>query len=174
MEYYAKSENLQGHQETVKEHLQKVAALARLSAGRKRIWLILQRFAGSSAPLFRPAHRMRASITTACRKIWRGCCARPSPAFMSAGRTGDGSRLTFAERCRTAELTIAQTRAAGRRTIVHVGQTLQRHALELASRLKRKRAREKLLWHNRSRKKAWSRLSAASALAQIRRWMRRR
>lgn len=29
MEYYAKSENLQGHQETVKEHLQKVAALAR-------------------------------------------------------------------------------------------------------------------------------------------------
>ena len=28
MEYYAKSENLQGHQETVKEHLQKVAALA--------------------------------------------------------------------------------------------------------------------------------------------------
>lgn len=29
MEYYAKSENLQGHQETVKEHLRKVAALAR-------------------------------------------------------------------------------------------------------------------------------------------------
>lgn len=29
MEYYAKSENSQGHQETVKEHLQKVAALAR-------------------------------------------------------------------------------------------------------------------------------------------------
>lgn len=29
MEYYAKSENLQGHQETVNEHLQKVAALAR-------------------------------------------------------------------------------------------------------------------------------------------------
>lgn len=29
MEYYAKSENLQGHQETVKEHLQRVAALAR-------------------------------------------------------------------------------------------------------------------------------------------------
>ena len=29
MEYYAKSENPQGHQETVKEHLQKVAALAR-------------------------------------------------------------------------------------------------------------------------------------------------
>ena len=29
MEYYAKSQNPQGHQETVKEHLQKVAALAR-------------------------------------------------------------------------------------------------------------------------------------------------
>ena len=29
MEYYAKSENSQGHQETGKEHLQKVAALAR-------------------------------------------------------------------------------------------------------------------------------------------------
>ena len=29
MEYYAKSENSQGHQGTVKEHLQKVAALAR-------------------------------------------------------------------------------------------------------------------------------------------------
>lgn len=29
MEYYAKSKNPQGHQETVKEHLQKVAALAR-------------------------------------------------------------------------------------------------------------------------------------------------
>ena len=29
MEYYAKSKNAQGHQETVKEHLQKVAALAR-------------------------------------------------------------------------------------------------------------------------------------------------
>ena len=29
MEYYAKSENLQGHQETVKEHLRKVSALAR-------------------------------------------------------------------------------------------------------------------------------------------------
>ena len=29
MEYYAKSENSQGHQETVREHLQKVAALAR-------------------------------------------------------------------------------------------------------------------------------------------------
>ena len=29
MEYYAKSENSQGHQETVKEHLQKIAALAR-------------------------------------------------------------------------------------------------------------------------------------------------
>ena len=29
MEYYSKSENSQGHQETVKEHLQKVAALAR-------------------------------------------------------------------------------------------------------------------------------------------------
>lgn len=43
-----------------------------------------------------------------------------------------------------------------------------------ASRLKRKRAREKLLWHNRSRKKGWSRSSAASALAQIRRWTRRR
>lgn len=28
MEYFAKSENSQGHQETVKEHLQKVAALA--------------------------------------------------------------------------------------------------------------------------------------------------
>ena len=53
-------------------------------------------------------------------------------ALAGYGGTGDGSRLTFAERCRTAELTIAQTRAAGRRTIVHVGQTLQRHALELA------------------------------------------
>ena len=29
MEYYAKSPNLQGYQETVKEHLQRVAALAR-------------------------------------------------------------------------------------------------------------------------------------------------
>lgn len=29
MEYYAKSKDSQGHQETVKEHLQKVAALAR-------------------------------------------------------------------------------------------------------------------------------------------------
>ena len=29
MEYYAKSQNPQGHQETVKEHLQKVAALTR-------------------------------------------------------------------------------------------------------------------------------------------------
>ena len=38
----------------------------------------------------------------------------------------------------------------------------------------RKRAREKLLWHNRSRKKGWSRSSAASALAQIRRLTRRR
>ena len=36
-----------------------------------------------------------------------------------------------------------------------------------ASRLKRKRAREKLLWPSRLRKKAWSRSSAASALAQI-------
>ena len=43
-----------------------------------------------------------------------------------------------------------------------------------ASRLKRKRAREKLLWHNRSRKKCWSRSSAASALGQARRWTRRR
>ena len=56
----------------------------------------------------------------------------PITGFYVCGGTGDGSRLTFAERCRTAELTIAQTRAAGRRTIVHVGQTLQRHALELA------------------------------------------
>lgn len=56
----------------------------------------------------------------------------PITGFYVCGCTGDGSRLTFAERCRTAELTIAQTRAAGRRTIVHVGQTLQRHALELA------------------------------------------
>ena len=55
----------------------------------------------------------------------------PITGFYVCGGTGDGSRLTFAERCRTAELTIAQTRAAGRRTIVHVGQTLQRHALEL-------------------------------------------
>ena len=29
MEYFAKSPNLQGHQETVKEHLQNVSALAR-------------------------------------------------------------------------------------------------------------------------------------------------
>ena len=43
-----------------------------------------------------------------------------------------------------------------------------------ASRLKRKRVREKLLWPSRLRKKAWSRSSAASALAQIRRWTRRR
>ena len=43
-----------------------------------------------------------------------------------------------------------------------------------ASRLKRKRVREKLLWPSRVRKKAWSRSSAASALAQIRRWTRRR
>ena len=56
----------------------------------------------------------------------------PITGFYVCGGTGDGSRLTFAERCRTAELTIAQTKAAGRRTIVHVGQTLQRHALELA------------------------------------------
>lgn len=56
----------------------------------------------------------------------------PITGFYVCGGTGDGSRLTFAERCRTAELTIAQTRAAGRRTIVHVGQTLQQHALELA------------------------------------------
>lgn len=38
----------------------------------------------------------------------------------------------------------------------------------------KKKAREKLLWPSRSRKKAWSRSSAASALAQIRRWTRRR
>ena len=56
----------------------------------------------------------------------------PITGFYVCGGTGDGSRLTFAERCRTAELTIAQTKTAGRRTIVHVGQTLQRHALELA------------------------------------------
>lgn len=49
----------------------------------------------------------------------------PITGFYVCGGTGDGSRLTFAERCRTAELTIAQTRAAGRRTIVHVGQTLR-------------------------------------------------
>ena len=56
----------------------------------------------------------------------------PITGFYVCGGTGDGSRLTFAERCRTAELTIAQAKAAGRRTIVHVGQTLQRQALELA------------------------------------------
>ena len=39
---------------------------------------------------------------------------------------------------------------------------------------KKKRAREKLLWPSRSRKRDWSRLSAASALAQARRWTRRR
>ena len=35
----------------------------------------------------------------------------PITGFYVCGGTGDGSRLTFAERCRTAELTIAQTRA---------------------------------------------------------------
>ena len=39
----------------------------------------------------------------------------PITGFYVCGGTGDGSRLTFAERCRTAELTIAQTRAAGHR-----------------------------------------------------------
>ena len=34
----------------------------------------------------------------------------PITGFYVCGGTGDGSRLTFAERCRTAELTIAQTR----------------------------------------------------------------
>ena len=33
----------------------------------------------------------------------------PITGFYVCGGTGDGSRLTFAERCRTAELTIAQT-----------------------------------------------------------------
>ena len=56
----------------------------------------------------------------------------PITGFYVCGGTGDGSRLTFDERRRTAELTITQTKAAGRKTIVHVGQTLQRQALELA------------------------------------------
>ena len=56
----------------------------------------------------------------------------PITGFYVCGGTGDGSRLTMDERRRTAELTIAQARAAGRRSIVHVGQTLQRQALSLA------------------------------------------
>ena len=55
----------------------------------------------------------------------------PITGFYVCGGTGDGSRLTFDERRRTAELTITQTKAAGRQTLVHVGQTLQRQALEL-------------------------------------------
>ncbi len=38
----------------------------------------------------------------------------------------------------------------------------------------KKKGQRKLLWPSRLRKKAWSHSSAASALAQIRRWTRRR
>lgn len=61
----------------------------------------------------------------------RQLCA-PITGFYINGGTGDGSRLRVDERRRTAELAIGLARAAGRRSIVHVGQTTQRQALELA------------------------------------------
>lgn len=56
----------------------------------------------------------------------------PITGFYINGGTGDGSRLTMDERRRTAELAVSQSQAAGRRSIVHVGQTIQRQAVALA------------------------------------------
>lgn len=57
----------------------------------------------------------------------------PIAGFYINGGTGDGSCLTMQERQKTAELAIEQAKAAGRCSIVHVGQTLQRQAVALSA-----------------------------------------
>lgn len=56
----------------------------------------------------------------------------PITGFYINGGTGDGSCLNMDERQKTAELAVGQAKAAGRCSIVHVGQTLQRQAVALA------------------------------------------
>lgn len=90
------------------------------------------RFQGVVVPLVNPCGQADELDVPALKANLARLLAADVAGLYINGGTGDAANLTQAERLETAALVVPQVLAAGKLAIVHVGQTSQREAVELA------------------------------------------
>lgn len=89
-------------------------------------------FSGIIVPIVSPCLEDDSLDLAALESNYARLMESPIDGMYLCGGTGDATRLRTAERRRIAELLVPRLRAAGKCAIVHVGQTTQRDAVELA------------------------------------------
>ncbi len=94
-------------------------------------------FSGIIVPIVSPCLEDDSLDFTALENNFNRLMKHPIHGMYLCGGTGDASRLQIAERLRIAEHLVPQLIAAGKCSIVHVGQTTQRDALMLADHAKK-------------------------------------
>lgn len=90
------------------------------------------RFAGVVAPIVNPCREDDSLELSALEENLARLLQTDIAGLYINGGTGDAANLTQEERLQTAALTVPRCLAAGKRAIVHVGQTGQRQAVALA------------------------------------------
>lgn len=91
-----------------------------------------EKLGGVVAPIFTPCNEIEGIDKKKLEKITARLLATDISGLYIGGGTGDGGKLKFSEREYIAEYLVKECQKAKKCAIVHVGQTLQREAVELS------------------------------------------